>query len=292
MWKPDLCIYHGNCDDGFGAAWSVWRRWPEVEFFAAAYGAPPITVDQVRGKHVIMVDFSYPYDVLTTLSWETPRMVILDHHKTAQAALDRLPKMHRCTWRAMDEAVTECWMHNMPEIVTHFDMNKSGARLAWEFCHPGEEIPALIQAVEDRDLWRFAIRDTPEISAALRTYKHDLAKWDEFAADLGPLRRDGEAILRGHRKNIESMCENAYEMEIGGHRVPVVNVPYHYASDIANELLSKFPQAPFAAAWFQRSEGQKQFSLRSEDSRMDVSEIAKAYGGGGHRNAAGFQVTA
>jgi hypothetical protein len=24
--KPDICIYHGNCADGFGAAWAVRRR--------------------------------------------------------------------------------------------------------------------------------------------------------------------------------------------------------------------------------------------------------------------------
>jgi nanoRNase/pAp phosphatase (c-di-AMP/oligoRNAs hydrolase) len=35
-----------------------------------------------------------------------------------------------------------------------------------------------------------------------------------------------------------------------------------------------------------------QYSLRSEDSREDVSEVAKQFGGGGHRNAAGYQIGA
>ena len=30
MMKPDICIYHGGCDDGFGAAWAVWKRWPDA----------------------------------------------------------------------------------------------------------------------------------------------------------------------------------------------------------------------------------------------------------------------
>lgn len=41
MWKPDLCIYHGNCDDGFGAAWAIWKRWGnEVAYIPGVYGKP------------------------------------------------------------------------------------------------------------------------------------------------------------------------------------------------------------------------------------------------------------
>jgi uncharacterized protein len=36
--------------------------------------------------------------------------------------------------------------------------------------------------------------------------------------------------------------------------------------------------------------GSRTWSLRSEDSRQDVSEVASTFGGGGHRNAAGFRV--
>ena len=57
-----LCIYHGNCADGFGAACVVRHALgPQVTFHAGHYGAPP---PDVTGKHVILVDFSYPRDVL------------------------------------------------------------------------------------------------------------------------------------------------------------------------------------------------------------------------------------
>lgn len=291
MGQPDLCIYHGNCDDGFGAAWAVNWRWPSgVEYFPASYGKPP---PDVTGRNVLIVDFSYPYDVLVEMSWKAKRIVILDHHKTAQADLKRLPQMPTCTPTGMEIALSECWANNMPEIVAHFDMQKSGARLAWEFCRSDAGfVPALIVAVEDRDLWRFALRDTREISAALRTYPHDFAHWTRFAADLGPLVAEGKAILRGHQKNVASMCEQAYLADVAGHQVPHVNTPYHYASDTAHELLQRFPDAPFAVAWFQRGDGMRQFSLRSEDSRLDVSQIAQQFGGGGHRNAAGFAIPA
>ncbi len=67
---------------------------------------------------------------------------------------------------------------------------------------------------------------------------------------------------------------------------------YHYASDAGNELLKLHPRAVFAGTWLRRADGFIQWSLRSEDAREDVAEIAKKFGGGGHRNAAGFQVPA
>ena len=42
--------------------------------------------------------------------------------------------------------------------------------------------------------------------------------------------------------------------------------------------------------WFERGDGKIQFSLRSNGD-IDVSAIAKIYNGGGHKNAAGFQMT-
>ena len=47
---------------------------------------------------------------------------------------------------------------------------------------------------------------------------------------------------------------------------------------------------PFAACYWDTPKG-RVFSLRSSDDGADVSEVAKQYGGGGHRNASGFTVS-
>lgn len=295
-WRPDLCIYHGGCDDGFGAAWAVNQRWPDgVEYYPAGYNQPP---PDVTGRNVLIVDFSYKYDVLAEMGWKARRIVVLDHHKTAQAALERLPAMLQCSEAGMEAACREvCWTQNIPEIVVHFDMEKSGARLAWEFCFPDQRVPPLISHIEDRDLWKFALVGTAELSAVLRTHPHDFDVWDRLNNSFdhfgdSALFREGSTVLRGHRKNVESFIRNRYWTEVGGVRVPVVNVPYHYASDCADAMLKAEPDAPFCASWFRRSDGKVQWSLRSRDDRMDVSEIAKSMGGGGHRNAAGFEQAA
>ena len=44
-------------------------------------------------------------------------------------------------------------------------------------------------------------------------------------------------------------------------------------------------------SWFRHRDGNYIYSLRSRaDSGIDVSAIAKKYGGGGHKNAAGFKL--
>lgn len=296
-WKPDVCVYHGGCDDGFGAAWAVWMRWGDaVTYIPGSYGGTNWPAG-MHGKNVLFVDFSLKRPQMIEfvnggLTGEIPKsVVVLDHHKTAEAELADWSSP-RLRWEDVPLLAAKAFTETGYPIVAQFDMNKSGARLAWEFAHPGSDVPHLLKYVEDRDLWRFALSGTAEVSAALRSHTQDFETWTRLAGDVGSVRKEGEALLRAHMKVVRQCCENAYTDVVSDYRVPMVNVPYHYASDCANELLKAHPNAPFAAAWFLRGDGQVQFSLRSEDGRVDVSEIAKRYGGGGHRNAAGFQIPA
>lgn len=306
-WKPDICIYHGGCDDGFGAAWVIRRRFGEsVVMIPAGYGKPIAWPADICGKNILFVDFSLKRDAMIELSSGgivgseaiPASIVVLDHHKTAEAELKQwdVGPVHGFSYERLEGNIAQAVMEQAHPVVAHFDMASSGAAMAWqmfsgEYVHD-EPPPNFIALIEDRDLWRFAYGErTRRFSAALRTYPHEFAVWDRIAENPETCIVEGEAILRGQEKNIGEFCRHAYEMAIGGYIVPVVNVPYHYASDTANALLAKFPDAPFAACWFQVGVDKRQFSLRSEDSRIDVSEVAKAFGGGGHRNAAGFSLS-
>lgn len=296
-WKPDICIYHGNCDDGFGAAWAIWRRWGnEVAYVPGTYGKP---LPDASGKHVLFVDFSAKRPEIDAMARVAKSVVIIDHHKTAEADLApfavTLCGGARFCPEDLDGTFRDLAEIDRPPILAWFDMQQSGAVMAWEFAHGiphNDPPPTMLAYIQDRDLWRFAFGDdTRRFSAALRTYPMTFETWDGLAQKTSSLVLEGEIVLRAHEANIAKFTADAYEDEIGGHRVPVVNVPYHYASDTAHALLSKYPEAPFTACWFKRGDGMVQWSLRSEDSRADVSEIAKKYGGGGHRNAAGFQLS-
>ena len=273
------CIYHANCADGFGAAWVVRKALgPDVEFHAAHYGEP---APDVTGKNVIIVDFSYKYDVLVALADKAASVLVIDHHKTAMADLDDVP---------LAELHYEAHKKNSTgKLHALFDMTHSGAGLTWDFFFPGQPRPALINHIEDRDLWQFKLPGTREIMANLFSYPQDFATWDYlFAYDINAIRLDGVAINRQHQKTVADLVRTTKRrMLIGGHDVPVANLPYMFASDAGHVMAEG---ELFAGFYFDTPEG-RTLSLRSTDAGMDVSEIAKQYGGGGHRNAAGFKVS-
>ena len=279
MTQP-LCIYHGNCADGFGAAWAVWKRFKDWDFYPGIYQDPP---PDVTGRKVIMVDFSYKRLVLEEMAAKAQSILILDHHKTAEDDLAEYPEPPE------DSPGHKGWLPDSG-IYARFDMEKSGAMLAWEHFHEGAP-PKLIEHIQDRDLWKFKLSKTREIQAAIFSYPYDFLVWDRlmFSQDglLDDLIQQGEAIERKHHKDIAELvkvCKR--QMVIGGYTVWAANLPYTLTSD-AGHLMAQ--NGDFAACYFDTPEG-RTFSLRSSDEGMDVSAIAKAYGGGGHRNASGFRL--
>lgn len=261
-----LCIYHANCADGFGAAWSVKKALgDDVEFHPGIYGQMP---PDVTGRDVIMVDFSYKMEMIDAMLNLTKSITIIDHHKTAEAEI--MP--------ALQEGLVD----------GIFDMTKSGAMLAWEWFHGDQEPPQLIRHIQDRDLWKFELEGTREIIAGLSSYPHDFAVWDQLMfGSTKQLRADGVAIGRKRDKDIADFIGVAKaRIIIDEYNVPGLNVPPQWASD-AGHILCK--DEPFAACYW-HEEGAMVFSLRSAEDGVDVSEIAARFGGGGHKHAAGFKI--
>ena len=308
MTRP-LCIYHGNCADGFGAAWVVRKFFNgEVDFHHGVYNDPP---PDTEWREVIFVDFSYKRDVMIKLADRAHRVLLLDHHKSAAEDLkadnnyivDLGTYEGRVDWWRFLVNCEQDRMEGGPyaRIYSLFDMQRSGAGIAWDFFFPDQKRPRLIDRIEDRDLWRFQYPDTRAVQAAVFSYPYDFDVWDALAiADTEKLRTEGEAIERKHHKDIAELVTTfRREMIIGGHWVPAANLPYTLTSDAGSlmckpyaspQLQGEIVTPPFAACWWVTTGGVV-FSLRSVEGGADVAEIATAYGGGGHRNASGFRVT-
>ena len=295
MWKADICLHHFPCDDGFAAAWVVNRKWPDVVLKGTNYGQPFPEVD-IDGKNLLIADFSYKPDELARLSARAKSIVILDHHKTADTDLRDVKRMVGANCENVEAAFA-----GRPgpgtNVLAEFDMARSGASLAWQFCFPGEKMPELIRYVEDRDLWLMKLDHSRSLSLLLQSYPYDLAVWNELMLafdDVGGAQArvlgEARAIERFFDRRLAELIPTAVFKQIGKWKgIPVAFAPYAFASDLANALLKAHPEAPFAAVVVE-AYGSRTWSLRSEDSRQDVSEVAKAFGGGGHRNAAGFRV--
>lgn len=290
-YTPDIVIYHDHCADGFGAAWACWKRWPGADYAPANYGQTP---PDVAGKHVLIVDFSYKRDVLREMGKAARSVIVLDHHKTAQADLDE--------W-AIDDVAGDFWAGDDPmkavrqnddhigqPIAAVFDMDRSGARLAWEFCHD-DEAPLLIRLIEDRDLWRFTMEDTKPFSLWLRSEPFSFERFDELAHNLEAaspaIMIEARAMQRFFDAKVDEIASFGKRRRLGDHEPVIVNCPPMFASEVGHALLDKHPDAPFAATYFD-GPNSRMWSLRSRDDRQDVSAVASKFGGGGHRNAAGF----
>lgn len=293
--KSPVVIYHAGCWDGFCAAWLLWKCFPDAHFHAAHYSTEPPSEAEDKERRLFIVDFSYPRDVMFRLGAMRhidSQMTVLDHHKTAQAALEGLDEEMRT--------------NNVGGCEVIFDMTKSGGRLTWEYLYgrkllPGDILatnksgyslgvaPWLVDYTEDRDLWRWSLPVSREITAALRTYPLEFNLWDEMADDPNEWQRrlyqEGVAIRRYEQLLIDLHVKHAREIEMDGHKILVVNATVLF-SDIAGELAK---DRPFGACYFDRQDGMRQWSLRSREDGIDVSEIAKRHGGGGHKHAAGFE---
>jgi len=272
-----LVVYHADCSDGFTAAWALWKAFgqDDTEYLPARYGGAPPNVTSYDAVYV--VDFSYPRAQLVEMDQTVGgTLVVLDHHKTAQADLVDLSF---CT----------------------FDMNRSGAGLVWdEVAGPLARCPRplMVDYVEDRDLWRHWLPDSRKINAYIGTLPRVFEVWERTAQrlqhDYYDVVKAGEGVLLGVEAYVREMQKLASLHEVywqeGDLRyiavVPVVNCPPMSAS----ELVGALAEGPaFAVGWHQRADGQYVYSLRSRgDGGEDVSVIAKWWGGGGHKNAAGF----
>ena len=292
MTKP-LCIYHGNCADGFGAAWAVRAHLgsEKVDFYGATYQqAPP----DVTGRDVIMVDFSYKRPVLEAMGLQAKSILILDHHKSAAADLAGYPEP------PADLGEMRGWLPDSG-IYARFDMERSGAGLAWDHFHPGPR-PTLLNHIEDRDLWRFALTGTRKIQAAVFSYPYDFDLWDKLMdSPVDMFAVEGAAIERKHFKDIAELigvCTRKFPITVphpdgmvGGTvelDIEFANLPYTLTSDAGHDLAKRSHHGVGGCYW--DTPEARVFSLRSTDNGLDVSAIASIYGGGGHAHAAGFSV--
>lgn len=260
-------LFHGSCFDGFTAAWVARNAGvAEENLFPCNYGGKmPKIPSEAR---VLMVDFSLDRLILQDMKSTVRDLIVLDHHKTAAEQLSGL------SW-------------------AYFDMDESGASLAWKFFHPGQNVPQFVDYIREHDLWRFELPNSAQIRAFIRSYEMTFENWDKvnttIVMDTVVAVREGFAIQRAQEAAVATMADQAVMIKIGGHLVPVTNATIYF-SEVATRLLKLHPEAPFAAYYMDRADGRRQWGVRSNPD-FDCSKVAKRYGGGGHPTAAGFTTT-
>ena len=252
---PTVVLYHAECADGFGAAWALWRQFPEARFLPVKHGNPPPS--GLKDQRVVIVDFSYARETLETMAEQADGLLVLDHHITAEKALAGLP-------------------------YAYFDLKKSGAVLAWEWAHD-KPAPWLLDYIQDKDLWTWPLPQSREINAAIASHPFEFQTWNSFRQK--DLEQEGRAILRYEHELVSKLAGQAVPVEFQGTTVPSVQSAI-LTSQIGERLSA---DAPFCIIWHDR-DGRRYYSMRSREDGTDVGAIAASFGGGGHTHAAGFSV--
>lgn len=275
----DIIVYHGSCPDGWTAAYIAKLKYPEAELMPRDHGLP-VPYEQLVGKDILVVDFSFrKKEENRAVAVAAKSFRILDHHKTAQAELGGEP-------------------------YAVFDMERSGAGLAWDYLFGrdatisdmtgGQMKPFVFQTrpwwvdyVEDRDLWRHKLPHSKEVNAYIMTLPYTIKGWNQLSKlSIERASELGKGALAHVEHYVREAIKHAQFGFLNGFRTAVLNVPYLNCSEIGNELAKT---VDVSLTYFERGDQITQFSLRSIGDK-DVSTIAKSFNGGGHKNAAGFQL--
>ncbi len=274
-----LVIYHGrNCPDGFAAALAAKLFYGDrAEYLGLDHGDVKSLADlpPVAGRAVYILDFSFAERILRGIETQAAKLVMLDHHKSAAEQLAGFTC--RCG-------------------VVHFDMAKSGARLAWEFFQPDVPLPDLVRFIEDRDIWTWQYPESAAYLAALDMEPFDFDRWAELAA-LSPdaqteFMARGQAMDAKFTKLATDIAEGAQPIVFNGLPGLMVNAPSMFHSLVGDMLSLK--SGTYALMWSAADTDKGavvKVGLRSQRG-FDCIPLASSMGGGGHAQACGFKMPA
>jgi hypothetical protein len=271
-----VCFYHGGCPDGLGAAWAVRRAWGDAGRYEPRGHDDELPLAELRGATVAFVDMAPANGALRALAQVASHVLVLDHHVSSRDRLQADPALG---------ADLRSGGHRV-----HFDLEHSGAVLAWRHFHGEAPLPALLAYVEDQDLWRFELPRSREVNAAVAAQPLRFDVWDRLAdTPVEQLAEEGVPLLRAQRAEVARALAAAAPVWIGGLRLEAVNAVSHRAQ-IGHELAARAAHGTAAGAVYRVSGRRVDVSLYSIGA-LDVAALAARYGGGGHRNAAGFSVS-
>lgn len=284
------CFYHGADLDGKCSGAIVLKRYPDTIMHPINYGDPFPWNEIGSDDTVYMVDFALqPYEEMIQLD-ALCNVVWIDHHKSAMVAMDELGGF------------------NPPGIR---DEAKAACELTWSYLYPQHRCPQTVTMLGRWDVWDHEIFEVKPFQYGMRAIPNNPEEpmWDAllrpeavFNADLHVLSankmmnavlRNGHVIISYEENKMKSEVSQLYyekTVTIKGkdYRAIIANRPFGgsqtfggYHDPEKHDLMMTF---------FRHPQGIWTVNLYTHKGGIDVSEICKSMGGGGHPNAGGFQM--
>ncbi len=266
--KKIVVLYHADCPDGFSGAWAAWKKFGKKADYIGQDRKNPLP--KLKNKEVYFIDYApRPAAVVRDLVKNNKQVTIIDHHITAKPII-KFASEHL------------------------FDINHSGAVLAWLYFHPSKPLPHLLRYIEDCDIWKWKMPRAQEITSYINLIDFNFKNWDRLSQDfenknkLKKIIEKGAIILAYRKKLIEEILGEAELVNFEGYKILAANAPSFLDSDLGHAMAKKQP--PLSIVW-RREKDITRFSLRS-NGKVNVAKIAEKFGGGGHKAASGFRLPA
>ena len=274
-------FYHTDHDgEASGAIAYNWANTVATPYQACVlypitYGKP-FPFDQIHeGDSVYILDYSIPPADMKKLLAITPNVVWIDHHKTAIEEYSYHPEIG--------------------EIAGIRDTDEAGCVLTWAFFNGRGVIPLPIVLIGDRDVWRFAYGDdTRNFCMGLHMYNTEPSDkmWPRLFGEAGKsmvyeMQKEGKIATQYRDSWAKSYSKSwGYDATIDGFgdvKCFVMNLG-RCGSEFFGDRIKEYDVC--ASVGFNGS--MWEVSFYSE--KIDVSVIAKKFGGGGHTGASGAVV--
>ncbi len=292
-----LIAYHAHCIDGWTSAVIAYYGLKKeadkdyiVDLLPMQYNAESykkLEEKVASGKYLAtyVLDFSIPVSSVYAIDKYT-MLVILDHHKTA------FHKYIGESYKVEPDSYEQMWIQGTEILL---DNSRSGAAITFGYFFPNEVLPKLVQYVQDYDLWQFKLgKAAKAMNHYLRSLDKNLLLWSNLMHRLETPKGLIEALEKGtrlkevHDKKVTEVAAKAEPFQLISRTGLIVECDVRLISDVGHTLATK--SGTFGLMYTVLPEENKiKFSLRSNPG-FDVSSLASAFGGGGHTNAAGFEL--
>lgn len=271
------CFFHRSDFDGKCSGALIKQACPECSMIPITYGeAFPWESLTDPDEIVFMVDFSLqPFDDMERLN-KMVKLVWIDHHKTA-----------------LDEAYNRGFLASAGQLIS---TEYAGCELTWKYLYDKASIPTFVYYLGRYDVWKHEnVPGALEFQYGLRGRGPcwpDDPIWKDLYDDktVHDIVCEGTLLLKHERtQNAIYMKACGFESSLDGYKCIAVNKGS--ASSMMFDSVYDPEKHDIMVTFVYRRPKYCTVSLYTKKDDIDVSAIAKKYGGGGHKQAAGFQCT-
>ena len=269
-----ICFYHKADHDGRTSAAIVKKCIPDIQLYGIDYGEKFPWSMITKEDIVYMVDFSLePIDRMIHLQSICKELIWIDHHISQ-----------------IEEAEKNNFNPNGLRVV-----GKSGCVLTWEYCFPDKLVPTMVHLLGRYDVWDHSDARTLPCQYEMLLEDSDPSNdtlWNKvFSEDEAFLEYTlarGQFIYEYQMMIDSRLAEsNTYEVEFKNLRCLMINSPR--CSSLLFESKYDPNKHDIMMAYSIKPDDVSIF-FYSDKPEIDVSKLAKSFGGGGHAGASGCSI--